>query len=251
MIRPPLAGRRILITRASEQYPETAALIEARGGMPVSLPCLAIEYLPLDATALFTHQETPSDILFTSANGVEAVARACGANLPQLLQHDRVAAVGEKTAEALEKYDIQPSIVPKKASQEGLFDAYQHQGLPTSLLFFRAEDGSDFLSQQLQAVGVHVQTIVAYRSGCPNDDCSDIKTLLSRKQIDAVILASARTAQHYLQRIEDVKIANNTTIIVISQQVADAADKLGLKVQLIAKQTSFASMFNDLEAYFS
>jgi len=247
---PPLAGRRILVTRASQQYPATAALIQAREGIPLSLPCLAIEPLPMNMPSLWQASRW-SDVLFTSVNGVEAVAKACGDGFSAYLKNYRIAAVGKKTSQALQQHRIQVDIMPKTSSQEGVFEAYQQHGLPSSLLFFRAEKGSEFLSEHLRAQEVDVHTALAYRAICPQDDCSDIKKRLANKQIDAVILASARTAHHYLQRITEVEIANNTNIIVISQQVADAADKLGLKVQLIAKQTSFTSILDDLETYFS
>jgi len=244
-----LSGQRILITRASKQYPSTAALVQARGGIPISLPCLDIDYCPLDIPLLFSSPAAYSDVLLTSANGVESLAKACPNGLAHLLQGYRVAAVGKKTAQALKQHAVHVHVIPQIASQKGLLDAYQQQGLPTSLLFFRAQEGSDFLSQALQTQGIPVHTSIAYRTVCPQGDCSEVKQLLASQQVDAVLLASARTAQHYLQRIGDVHIANNATLIVISQQVADAADKLGLNVQLIANHPSFASMLDALEMH--
>ncbi|MDQ6991004.1 MAG: uroporphyrinogen-III synthase [Mariprofundaceae bacterium] len=246
-----LAGRQVLVTRSKQQFQATASLIHEYGAVALSLPCLKIDYLPQNIQAALSQLNPDMDVLLTSRNGVEALAGASELPLHQALKYHRIAVVGKKTCQALQAYGIEANIIPHMQSQRGLFDAYQSIGLPQSLMFFRAEEGSDFLSHHLQAQGIPVQTIAAYRTICPNDDSSSIIEALKQHTIDAVLLGSAKTAQHYLQRIQNIAIANTPIVVVISQQVADAADKLGLNVQLIAKQTSFASMLDALENHFS
>ncbi|MDQ6953043.1 MAG: uroporphyrinogen-III synthase [Mariprofundaceae bacterium] len=246
-----LEGCRILVTRSKQQYQGTADLIEVRGGIAIALPCLEIEYLQQNIQDALNQMKQYTDVLLTSRNGVEALAQYSNVPLQALLQHHRIATVGEKTAQALQAYGIQPNIIPDMQSQRGLWNAYQNHGLPQSLLFFRAEEGSDFLVHRLHEQAIKVHTALMYRAICPNDDCFGMIQLFEQKKIDAVLLGSAKTAKHYLQRIQDVALANTPVLVVISQQVANAADKLGLNVQLIAKQTSFSSMLDDLETYFS
>ena len=246
-----LKGCRILVTRSKQQFQATAGLIEARSGTALSLPCLEIEYLSQHINEALRQLNQYTDVLLTSRNGVEALAVSSDVPLSSLLQHHRIAVVGEKTAQALRAYGIQPNIIPNIQSQLGLLDAYQNHRLPQSLLFFRAEEGSDFLSDDLQTQGVPVQTILAYRAICPSGDSLGMIQLFEQKKIDAVLLGSAKTAKHYLQQVQDTALANTPVLVAMSQQVADAADKLGLNVQLIAKQTSFASMLDELETYFS
>jgi len=242
---------RILVTRSKQQFQATADLIEVRGGIAIALPCLEIEYLQTNIHTALSQLNAYTDVLFTSRNGIEALAKYSDVPLPSLLQDHRMAVIGEKTAQALQTYGIQADIVPDIQSQCGLWNVYETYGLPKSLMFFRAEEGSDFLSQKLQTKGVSVTTSLVYKTICPDDDCSDIIQQLRQKQIDAVLLGSAKTARHYLQRIQNIQLANIPVLVAMSQQVADAADKLGLSVQLIAKQTSFASMLDELETYFS
>ncbi|MDQ6973820.1 MAG: uroporphyrinogen-III synthase [Mariprofundaceae bacterium] len=246
-----LQGCRILVTRSKQQYQATADLIEARGGIAIALPCLEIKYLPQNIHHALNQMKASTDVLLTSRNGVEALAQYSPVPLQTLLQQYRIAAVGKKTAQALQSHGIQPNIIPRIQSQRGLLEAYQSEGLPQSLMFFRAEQGSDLLSNHLQTQGVDVHTILAYRTMCPDADISPIIQQFTQKKIDAVLLGSAQTAQHYLQRIQNASLANTPVLVVISEQVALAADKLGLNVQLIAKQTSFASMLDALENHFS
>ena len=246
-----LAGKRILITRAAQQVAETTALIEKSNTTAISFPCLEHHILKDSIRQGLSCAKHCSDILFTSVNGIEAVFENNSKLTAAFFQGKRIAVVGEKTAEALKKYNIQADIIPKTASQQGLIKAYQARGLPQSLLFFRAESGGDILLEYLQSQDVKTQLVEAYRSVCPNGNNTKVLAMLTENMIDAALLGSSRTAAHYLQRIGDLELANRPILVAISQQVADAADKLGLKVQLIANDANFPSMLEVLADYFS
>jgi len=247
----PLTGKHILITRAAQQAAETALLIENKKGIATSFPCLQHQTLTTNIHDALQHIEDFSDIVFTSVNGIQAVFKNNTNTITKLFQGKRIAVVGEKTAQTLKEYGLQADIIPKQASQLGLIKAYQEQGLPQSLLFFRAEDGSDILLEYLRGQNITTQLIAAYRSVCPDSDNSEVLAMLEKNIIDATLLGSAKTTKHYLQRIGSLELANRPTLVAISQQVADAADKLGLKVQIIAKHANFPSMLESLADYFS
>ncbi len=248
-----LTDKRILVTRAKEHYPTMCRIVEARGASAVSLPCLAVEYLPDMITHAMSLLDICSDVLFTSANGVHAVAKTMtddGRNLAEAIQRKRVAAVGKKTARALSQSGVCIDIIPENPSQDGLVDAYQANGLPDSLLFFRAEEGRETLAEALSEQGVKVVTVPAYRTICPSDDAEDVLTMLQDGHIDAVLLGSAKTASFYLQRTGSLALANRPVIAVISEKMATAARKLGLNVQVVAKDASFEAMLDALARHF-
>jgi len=247
----PLAGKRILITRAVQQIAETAALIEAKEASAIAFPCLEHQGLKDSILQGSRHAKDYSDIAFTSVNGIQAVFENNSNFVTDAFQDKRIAVVGKRTAAALEKHGMQADIIPKSASQQGLIESYQKHGLPQSLLFFRAEKGSDELLEYLQEQGIKTCLIKAYQSTCPDDDNSKVLTMLEKNSIDACLLGSSRTAEHYLQRIGNLELANRPILVAISQQVADAADKLGLKVQVIAKHANFPSMLEGFAEYFS
>ncbi len=248
-----LTDKHILVTRATKHYPAMCRMVESRGANAVSLPCLAVEYLPDMITSAMSLLDTCSDVLFTSVNGVHAVEKTMadhGRNLANAIQHKRVAAVGKKTARALAQSDIGIDIIPKNPSQDGLIDAYLANGLPDSLLFFRAEEGRETLAEALSEQGVKVVTVPAYRTICPSDDAEDVLTMLRNGHIDAVLLGSAKTAMFYLQRTGSLALANRPVIAVISEKMAIATRKLGLNVQVVAKDASFEAMLDALAGYF-
>ncbi len=252
---PVLTDKRILLTRARQHYPALARMVERRGGMPLSLPCLALQEMPESIASGFSLLDECSDLLFTSASGVAAVAgwlEARGASLAEALRDKRIAVVGDKTATALQQRGVRADIVPVTASQDGLIDAYQRAGLPSGLLFFRAETGRDALAAALLKQGVRVMTVPAYRTVCPQDhDAAAVIAMLERGAIDAVLLGSARTAAHYLQRIGSLQLAARPVIVAISQSMAESVRALGLDVQVVAKQASFEAMLDALAEYFN
>jgi len=251
MVNSPLTGKHILITRAVQQTTETTALIEGKGATAIAFPCLEYQVLKDSILQGLSYCKDYSDIVFTSVNGIQAVFENSSSAIIDTFQKKRIAVVGAKTASALKKHGIQANIIPTTSSQQGLIQHYQEHGLPQSMLFFRAEDGSDELLEYLQNQGVKTRLITAYRSTCPTDDNSKILAMLKKNSIDATLLGSSKTAAHYLQRIGNLELANRPVLVAISQQVADAADKLGLKVQLIAKQANFPAMLESLAEYFS
>ncbi|WP_038247931.1 uroporphyrinogen-III synthase [Ghiorsea bivora] len=249
-----LQGKRILLTRTKEQNKNTAQQLKAIGAIPVYLPCIQIDYLKenIQQALKKIQADNPSntDIIFSSSNGVKAVA-TCVHHLKKSLQGFRIIAVGHKTAQTLAEHGCTPAFIPEEASQKGLIAAYQQQNLPQQVYFFRAEEGSDDLLRALKQQGVDTLLIPSYRASCPNDDATPIINQLRNKAIDAVLLGSAKTAAFYVQRIANLNLANTPVIAVMSPQVEKAADKLGLKVQIIANKPSFRAMLQGLNDYFA
>ena len=246
-----LADRSILITRSPDQAESTAKAVLARGAMPLLLPSLEMVSLHDNIQASIPLLEKRSEILFTSRNGVASVAAVLDRAFTTLLSAHPVTAVGEKTAAALAELGIETTMQPETASQAGLIEAYKERGIPEQLLFYRAEEGSDALANALTHAGCRVTTIHAYRMQCPDSDASEIIQKIGRSEVDAVLLGSARTVNHYIQRIGSIKTANIPAIAVISQQVAKAAEDAGLSVQAVAKTASFDAMLDALADYFN
>ncbi len=249
-----LSGKSILLTRGGEQNLKLADLVHEYGATPIFFPCLRREILTenivqaIDDLLLLDPSQT--DILFTSQNGVTSLAETCP-NIGRKLNNFRIVAVGKKTAHALVELGCKVSFTPEVESQLGLISKYTEMHLPKHVLFFRAEEGSDELSKALQLQGVYVKMVHAYRTTCETLQPLSSFEALNNKTVDAVLLGSAKTAECYVRRVNNLDIANAPVVIVMSQQVAEAADKLGLTVQVIAKLPNFEAMLASLNAYFA
>lgn len=249
----PLSGKTILLTRAEHQLAEVDQRLRAIGAIPVHFPCLAVEPLIHEIDAAVAQLATYSDVLFTSSNGVISFEKFCslrGLEPAVPLAGKRISAVGEQTAAMLAAIGIRVDIIPAVASQDGLIDSFRQHGLPHGLLFFRAEEGRDALADALKAAGVVVKTIPVYRTVCPDMSADSVIAMLADKSVDAVLLGSAKTARHYLQRIGSIELANRPVIVTISEAMADQTRSLGLDVQVVAKSASFEAMLNALAGYY-
>ncbi|MDX8404421.1 MAG: uroporphyrinogen-III synthase [Mariprofundaceae bacterium] len=248
---PSLAGKKILITRAENQLESTAAEILKRGGVPLHLPCLEVECLDQNIRQSIPLLENgPIELLFTSRNSVQCLASLTGEKFSKLLKPHKVTAIGTKTAEALKQLGVSPDMLPETASQEGLIDAYRDSGIPKELIFFRAEEGSDSLSNALTKQGCEIITIHTYRMKCPTSDASEMVHQIEQQNVDAVLLGSPKTVKNYIKRLGNRETANIPAIAVISPQVSSAATDLGLNVQATAKKASFDAMLDALADYF-
>jgi len=249
-----LHAKNILLTRASEQNKKTATLLKNYGANPVLFPCLDIEYLNGDIqtgiTKLKQSHAGTTDVIFSSSNGVFAVAAAV-ANFTQIFSAFRIVAIGAKTAEALKTIGCPAHVIPNEASQMGLIESYKQLVLPKQVFFFRAEEGSDALTNYLTAKNVAWSLVPAYRTHCNTSPAPEILQQLKNGDIDAVLLGSAKTALFYIQKTQSLNLANKPVIVAMSPHVAQAADKLGLAVQVIAQRPSFKAMLDGLNQYFT
>jgi len=248
-----LNGKQILLTRAAHQNIELEQLVLKRSAIPLLFPCLEIQQLDESITSGLHMLQQCSDVLFTSTNAVQCLARFLQAdtNMATILDGKRIAAVGNQTAAALQHYGISIDLLPDIASQDGLLTTYRHAGLPEQgLLFFRAEEGREMLTEELGRLGVKVIMVPVYRTICPRADTSEITTMLKADAIDAVLLGSPRAARHYRSRINNLELANRPVIAVISEKLAQAAKSEGLDVQVVAKSASFDSMLDALSEFF-
>ena len=117
----PLAGRRVLITRAPRQASELADRLRELGAIPIVVPTIEIgppsSFAALDA-ALASLPDFDL-IAFTSGNAVEAYharVQLLGITAPP----KRIAVVGPATARALEAIGLQVDVMPATYTAEAL-----------------------------------------------------------------------------------------------------------------------------------
>jgi uroporphyrinogen-III synthase len=186
----PLAGRRILVTRARHQAGQLSSQLAALGAEVVEIP--AIEILPpesfeaLDAALRAVSQY--QWLIVTSANAVRALGdrmAAAGVTSRDFF-HLKIAAVGSGTAHSLRELGVAIHVTPEEYVAESLLTALGDQLHGARVLLARASIARDIIPQTLAARGAQVDVADAYRTVIPAD---------SAKQI-AQLLSSAETAPH-------------------------------------------------------
>ncbi|KIL53312.1 uroporphyrinogen-III synthase [Jeotgalibacillus alimentarius] len=109
-----LKGIRIVLTRDVESSEQDRLLIEEKGGIPVIAPMIKIGAADVQIDEQKKSQLEQADwIIFTSKNGVYYFCKLVEeAGMADLLTRKKIAAVGRKTAEALENEGMQVHYIP-------------------------------------------------------------------------------------------------------------------------------------------
>jgi uroporphyrinogen-III synthase len=164
--RPPLAGVRVVVTRADRQAGALRAALEAAGATVEALPLLAVlpPSDPAPLAAATGRLDSYRWVVFTSANAVDAVADRT-VTWPAAV---RLAAVGEGTSRALATRSLAPSLIAARTQAEGLLAELLPAVAPGDrVLLPQAADARPVLASGLRAAGVTVDVVEAYRKETP------------------------------------------------------------------------------------
>ena len=252
----PLFGKRVLITRPTQQAQDFARALYARGVEPILASTIAI--VPPD-DAMPAHRAIDDLasyrwIVFTSQNGVDAFfdrlasldadARYIGAT--------KVAAIGSKTVERLREYGIRADLLPAVFVSEEIGRALieaTHKG--DRILIFRAQDARDVLPEMLEDAERKPHVVAAYKT------IFDVDPQFAKKvaRADVLTFTSASTVRGYVELLGGAEpardAARNKLIACIGPITAEAADGAGLHVDVVADVFTTDGLLDALEAHLS
>lgn len=241
----PLAGRRIVVTRARTQASELAEMLEARGAETIEAPVLDIVYRPDD---LVTDERVSSRwdwIMFTSANGVEAFFRALAdaGRDARALSTTQIAAIGDATAAALLGRGIRADFIPSKATSTALAEeAPRVQGARILLPVSTLTDST--LAQALRSRGALVEQVSVYATQpLPLDDETREAVLAS----DAITFASASSARNLHRSLAGAEIGGAVKLISIGARTSDAVRESFGRVDHEAKSPALDALVSAIE----
>jgi uroporphyrinogen-III synthase/uroporphyrinogen III methyltransferase/synthase len=195
----PLAGRRVLVTRAAHQAGKLSERLRALGAEAVEVPVLEIRPpAGHDAIDLALRRLDSYDwLILTSANTVRAFAeRAAELGLPLAPQGAlKVAAIGQATADAARKQGLPVTLIPGAYVAEAMVEALAKQAVGQKFLLARAEVARDVILDALRAVGAKVDVVDAYRNVMPEAAPALLRKALQQK-IDAATFTSSSSVTH-------------------------------------------------------
>ncbi len=252
----PLFGRRIMVTRTRAQAGGLSARLAELGAYPVEIP--TIEVRPLeDFSDLDSRLRALADfdwIVFTSANAVRAVCdrlMEIGMDI-RALYGLKVAVVGGATASALLSRGVRADLVPEMANSRGLGAALVERGIAgRKILLPRSQIASEELPRILSAGGAVARRVDAYRTALPAGS-REMAGEAFGKGVDAVTFASSSSVDNMLKLLDgDASYLSETAVACIGPVTAAAAGRRGLKVDIVAKEATIASLTEALVGYFS
>ena len=205
----PLAGQRVLVTRAVHQAGKLSEGLRAVGAEPVEVPILEIRgpasFDTLDR-ALYEFRNYDWLIL-TSANTVRALEdRAAELRIrldpPASL---KVAAVGDATAAAARKAGFSVTLVPESYVAESLIKGLTRLVSGRRVLLARAAVARDVIPAVLRQAGAEVDVVDAYRNVMPADAPERLSAALAAR-VDAATFTSSSSASHLAEAAHAARI---------------------------------------------
>ncbi|MCT1463316.1 bifunctional uroporphyrinogen-III C-methyltransferase/uroporphyrinogen-III synthase [Corynebacterium sanguinis] len=252
----PLYGWRVLVPRAKEQAGPMNARLSTYGAIPQSVPTISMEPprnpAQMDRAIKGIVEGRYQWIVFTSTNAVDAVwdkfeelgldARAfAGVHL---------AAVGQKTGDALRDRGMLPELIPHRTKQNahGLvesFPEYVEDIDPVSrVLLPRADLGTDVLVDGLIDLGWEVDDVVAYRTVRAAPPPLEVRDMIKSGGFDAVCFTSASTVKNLVGIAG--KPHQRTIIAAIGPMAAAEAREQGLRVDVVPEVADVPSLVDAL-----
>ncbi len=258
MTEKPLAGSRIVVTRARAQADSLALRIEALGGEAIELPTIEIE-APKDFSgfdAALARIESYDWLIFTSINSIDPLL----ARLPHIgksvdaLSHLKIAAVGAQTATKLAAAEISVDLVPVRYQAEGLLDALAAEGVRgRRVLIPQAAKARDLLPETLRQWGANVDVVEAYRTVAPNIDVAAVRQRLQQGEVDVVTFTSSSTVSNFVQLFAGadlMPIVGKAAIACIGPITAKTVEELGGKVAIMASEFTIDGLVAAMVDYF-
>jgi len=168
---------RVIVTRAREQLEPLASGIEALGHEVVRCPLIELEPTGPAEVDVAGYDW----LILTSAFGARELRRRAGGELP------RIAAIGPGTAAALREAGVEPALVPKVSTQEGL--AAELPSPAGRVLFAGAERARRHLVDVLDADFVPLYRTRLLRPDPPDGDLVVLASSSAAEAAAAVGLA--------------------------------------------------------------
>lgn len=243
----PLAGRRILVTRARHQASELADRLKALGASPVLIPTIEIgpptSFEALDASVVSLANFDL--VAFTSANAVRALqerATATGVSPSP----KRIAVVGPATARAIEALGLRVDVMPQVFTAESLGQTLLPGVRGLRILLVLAEDAPAILETVLKGGGAEVTVAAAYKNRIPEASLSAVRDLFAEPTAypDAVTFTSASTANNLVALLDAAKLVLPEAVVraSIGPVTSRALAELGLAPHIEAAEPTIPAL---------
>ncbi len=246
----PLAGKRIVVTRADSSSSRLVALLRDEGATVIECPLIRIVYPRRQEAfvAALAHIDKCHWIVLTSIHAVRALGRALReANLDtRALASCKIAAIGPATARALQQIGLMPDLIPNDHTAGALAVTLGPLVDGKRVLLPRSDIASSELPRRLRDFGATVDEVVAYHTR-PAEP-STVATTAIREGVDAVVFCSPSAVRRFIELGLD---ANGATVACIGPTTAQAARDAGLSVDVIARPHTSTGIVTALNDHFS
>jgi uroporphyrinogen III methyltransferase/synthase len=240
----PLFGRRVVVTRRSEQAGGFAQRLTELGADVLEVPAIKITR-PTETDAIvdaLLGLNAYDWLVFTSVNGVTAFFDIFFRRFQDMrdIGGARIAAVGPATAAKLRELHLQVDLTPDEFTAKKIAAAFEKfetiENLKMCLL--RAEVANPDLPKALEELGAIVDDIAIYKTVAETEDPAGTGAALLESGADWVTFTSGSTVEHFHARFDLPKLLKKfpqMKLASIGPETSKAIRALGLEPALEAK----------------
>ena len=255
----PLAGKRVVVTRALEQSQSLVDALRDAGAEPVLLPLVA--FAPADnlaeLDACLRNSSRFDWVFFTSQNALRAVQQRCAAlelPLDKVFADMKIAAVGPATAEAVTAAGLTVNFISRMHTGVALAEELSAETQNKRVLVPRSDRANPDLIEVLNLHGWQVTPVVAYKTVSPNSDSADLQESLLHGDADAILFFSPSAVHHFrdllgAQRFRD--LGRQSVFVAIGPVSGTALKAEGVDRVLMAADSTVAAAIATLSEYFA
>lgn len=226
----PLSGKKVLVTRDTNQSQEFSEKLRIQGATVRELPFIKIENAyNFDEKDLKNY----SALLFNSPNGVKYFME----NIKDIrsLGHLKIGVVGAKTDELLREYKIIPDFIPEKYMGTELAKEVQNYTKENDKVLFITSDISPANCEKWsEEYNRKFEKLVVYKTGKHIYSKDEVENVLN--EIEYITFLSSSTVEAFNESIQgDLKLLEDKKIVSIGPVTTKTLNELGYNVALEAK----------------
>jgi uroporphyrinogen III methyltransferase/synthase len=259
MDKKPLAGKRVVVTRAPEQAQEMIRALESLGAEVLLLPM--VEFAPPDdwreLDDALRKLSSFDAILFLSRNAVRYIFERCrdlGIGYEAFPSGKcMIAAVGQGTAEAITSEGLRVDYIAKNQNGDALVKELGNRLAMKRVLLPRSNRGDEHLSNALRAAGASSREVIAYRTTTPETIEPGLLARVRSGEVHAIIFASPSAFQTFSDCIGEKAAANLSTrvqFVALGPTTANAIRSGGACVGIEAAEPSAIGLVNAIANHY-
>ncbi len=260
----PLAGKRVLVTRASkliQSKNELSNSLCALGAIVIEKPLLSIappsSYEDLDRA--LNQIDTFDWIVFASPRAVSSTLERLNF-LSLAIKKAKIAAVGKSTANFLKEQGIKVDFYPSTFCAEGLVAEFPDKDLDGIRIFWpRTLMGETTIHDGFTALGAQVTMAESYSSLMPstNENLALELDRLMSTELDVVTFTSSQTVRNFVSVLESQKIDQKLSdrypqviVAVIGPKTAQTAIAIYGRADVVAGEYTIEGLVSSLKRHF-
>ncbi len=234
----PLFGKRIVVTRPKTLNSKFSAELRKLGAEVIELPSIKTVGIDFDLSADML--KSFDVIAFTSAFGVEMFFDKIKAEKIDIrtLAHIKFAAIGQMTAKKIRDFAVNVDFVPEKYDGTNLGEVIETNG---KVLILRAKEGSDGLTDTLQAKNIKFEDLAVYETVYELAN----ETILNeiRNGVDLLCFTSASTVKGFIKSVEGSTFTD-IKALCIGEQTMKTAENFGFSNIVKSESATVDSMIS-------